>query len=165
LAEISLDPKDWDDFRAVAHSALDDALDFVQSVNQRPVWLPCGAAAWETPVPVSERPFQEVYEQFKKTVLPFSTGNIHPRFFGWVHGAGLAGGIVAEFMAAAMNSNCGGRDHGAIYVEREVIHWCKQIFHFPADASGLLVTGTSMANLFRIPALDLHLHLSSSVRT
>jgi glutamate/tyrosine decarboxylase-like PLP-dependent enzyme len=62
----------------------------------------------------------------------------------------MAGGIVAEALAAAMNSNCGGRDHGAVYVERAVISWCRQIFGFPEDASGLLVSGTSMANLIGI---------------
>jgi glutamate/tyrosine decarboxylase-like PLP-dependent enzyme len=164
LTEISLDPNDWDDFRAVAHSALDDAIEFVRLVSQRPVWLRCGAAtAWETPVPLSERPFSEVYEQFKKNVFPFATGNIHPRFFGWVHGAGLASGIVAEFLAAAMNSNCGGREHSAIYVEREIIHWCKQIFHFPKDASGLIVTGTSMANLVGL-GVARHFHTCGRVR-
>ena len=60
-------------------------------------------------------------ETLVRDVMPYSTGNTHPRFFGWVHGTGLASGLLAEMVAAAMNSNCGGRDHGAIYVEREVI--------------------------------------------
>jgi glutamate/tyrosine decarboxylase-like PLP-dependent enzyme len=82
--------------------------------------------------------------------LPYATGNIHPRFFGWVHGSGVAGNIVADILAAAMNSNCGGRDHGAIYVEREVIAWMKELFGFPEGASGLIVSGTSMATLIAL---------------
>jgi glutamate/tyrosine decarboxylase-like PLP-dependent enzyme len=50
-------------------------------------------------------------------------------------------------LAATMNSNCGGRDHGAIYVEQEVMQWCRQIFDFPAESTGLLMSGSSMANL------------------
>ncbi len=85
-------------------------------------------------------------------VLPYATGNTHPRFFGWVHGAGAPGGIIADTMAAAMNSNLGGRDHGAIYVERQVIDWVKKLFHFPHTSSGLVVSGTSIATLIALTA-------------
>ena len=30
----------------------------------------------------------DVYEQFVRDVLPYPTGNIHPRFWGWVMGTG-----------------------------------------------------------------------------
>jgi glutamate/tyrosine decarboxylase-like PLP-dependent enzyme len=83
-------------------------------------------------------------------MLPYSTGNTHPRFFGWVHGTGLAECLMAEIVAAAMNSNCGGRDHGASYVEREVIRWCARVFGFPENCSGLLVTGTSQATVIAL---------------
>jgi aromatic-L-amino-acid decarboxylase len=74
-----------------------------------------------------------------------------------VHGSGTAGGLLAEILAAAMNSNLGGRDHGAIYVERQVIEWCRQLFGFPASASGLLVSGTSMATLVGLAVARNHL--------
>jgi glutamate/tyrosine decarboxylase-like PLP-dependent enzyme len=89
-------------------------------------------------------------------VLPYATGNIHPRFFGWVHGTGLATGLLAELVAATMNSNCGGRDHGAIYVEREVIDWCRRCFGFPEGSSGVLVTGTSQATVIALAVARTH---------
>jgi glutamate/tyrosine decarboxylase-like PLP-dependent enzyme len=46
-----------------------------------------------------------------------------------------------------MNANVGGRDHGAVYVERQVIEWCRELFGLPVGASGLVVSGTSMATL------------------
>jgi glutamate/tyrosine decarboxylase-like PLP-dependent enzyme len=79
--------------------------------------------------------------------MPYGVGNTHPRFFGWVHGAGAPGNLLAEIAASAMNANCGGRDHVGIYVERQVIEWCKTLFDFPATASGLLISGTSMATI------------------
>jgi aromatic-L-amino-acid/L-tryptophan decarboxylase len=151
--ENSLDPADWDAFRVSAHAALDDAIAFLRTVEERPVWRPVPEdvrKSLDEPLPVQGKTFDDVYVQFKEQILPYATGNIHPRFFGWVHGAGLASGMVAEMLAAAMNSNCGGRDHGAIYVERKVIGWCKEIFGFPSEASGLLVSGTSMANLIAL---------------
>jgi aromatic-L-amino-acid decarboxylase len=146
----SLDPQDWDLFRSSAHAAVDEAIDFLRTVNQRPVWQPVPPSVRESlneQLPLDGRLFSEVYADFKKLILPYATGNIHPRFFGWVHGAGLASGLISEMLAATMNSNCGGRNHGAIYVENAVINWCKDLFGFPAESSGLLVSGTSMANL------------------
>lgn len=49
-----------------------------------------------------------------------------------------------------MNTNCGGRDHAGVHVERQVLGWCKSLIGFPADAGGLLVSGTSMATLIAL---------------
>ena len=152
-SELSLDPLNWHQFRELAHTALDDALDFVQTVRERPVWKPLPEHVQNSlaaPVPVIGQSLDEVYAEFSENIFPYATGNIHPRFFGWVHGSGLASNIVAEILAAAMNANCGGRDHAAIYVERAVLGWCKEWFQFPAESSGLLVSGTSMANLIAL---------------
>ena len=53
-------------------------------------------------------------------------------------------------LAATLNANCGGRDHGAIYVERAVLGWFKELFQLPEQTSGLIVSGTSIANLIAL---------------
>ena len=149
-AESSLDPSHWASVRSLAHQALDEALDFIQTVRERPVWQPVPGAikkAIAEPLPEIGQGLEETYRQFQKQVLPYAAGNIHPRFFGWVQGCGTVSGLLSEMLAATMNSNCGGRDHGAVYVERCVVDWCKQMFQYPATASGLLVSGTSMGTL------------------
>ena len=151
--ERSLDPTDWEAFRKLAHEALDEAIHFLETVRDRPVWkkVPDEVRAYlSAPLPKEGTPLPEVYREFTQNILPYATGNIHPRFFGWVHGSGQAGNIVAELLSAAMNSNCGGRDHGAIYVEREVIGWFRDLFGFPSETAGLIVSGTSMASLIAL---------------
>lgn len=150
LCRSPLDPADWRAFREFAHTALDQAIDFVQAVRERPVWQPVPQpvrAALAQPLPADPQDVESVYRDFVNFILPYTVGNIHPRFFGWVHGTGLASGIVAEMLSAALNANCGGRDHVGLYLERLVIEWCKSIFNFPAEATGILLSGTSMANL------------------
>jgi glutamate/tyrosine decarboxylase-like PLP-dependent enzyme len=145
-----LDPQDWAAFRALSHAALDDALDYLETVRDRPVWQPVPAdvrARLQTPLPQNATPLADVYREFVENVLPYPTGNIHPRFFGWVHGSGTPTGALADLLAAIMNSNVGGRDHGAVYVERQVIDWFLRLFDFPEGASGVLTMGTSEANL------------------
>jgi glutamate/tyrosine decarboxylase-like PLP-dependent enzyme len=53
-------------------------------------------------------------------------------------------------LAASLNANCGGRDHIPIEVERQIVRWMQAIFGFPESATGLFVTGTSMANLIGV---------------
>jgi aromatic-L-amino-acid/L-tryptophan decarboxylase len=96
-------------------------------------------------------------------VLPYATGNVHPGFMGWVHGGGTVEGMLAEMLAAGLNANLGGRDHMPIEVERQVLHWVRELFSFPDTASGLFVTGTSMANLLSV-LVARHARLGHDVR-
>jgi glutamate/tyrosine decarboxylase-like PLP-dependent enzyme len=150
MAETSLDPSDWDALGVLAHQVLDDAIKFVRTVRDRPVWQPVPREIQEEllePLPEEPLDIRDTYQQFQKRIFPYATGNIHPRFFGWVHGNGMVTGILSEMLAAAMNSNCGGRDHAALYVERCIMEWCKQLFDFPPAATGVLLSGTSMGSL------------------
>ncbi len=148
--EETLDPQNWDSFRQLAHQMLDDMLDYQQNVRQRPVWQPVPQDVknfLHQPVPQAPQSHAQVYQDFVENILPYPMGNIHPRFWGWVMGNGTPFAMLAEMLAAGMNPNLGGGDHVANYVEAQVIEWLKEMFHFPAQASGLLVSGASMANL------------------
>jgi len=149
----SLDPADWTEFRALAHRMLDVSLDYAEGVRDRPVWTPVPddvKQALTEPLPIEPQGTENVCDDLVRFVLPYATGNTHPRFFGWVHGSGTPGAIIADAFAATMNANLGGRDHGAIYVERQVVDWCRVLFEFPDTASGLVVSGTSMATFIAL---------------
>jgi len=151
----SLDPDDWSAFRAQAHAALDACIDHLSTVAAGPVWRPVPDAVkahFNAPLPRDGSPLDQVLAECATAVMPYATGNLHPRFFGWVHGAGTPAGMVAEMIAATLNANCGGRDHGAIYVERQVIEWCREVFALPEGTSGVLTVGTSMASVIAIAA-------------
>ncbi|MEW6437689.1 MAG: pyridoxal-dependent decarboxylase [Pseudomonadota bacterium] len=146
----SLDPKDWEAFRAEAHRGLDMMVDYLRDVRQRKVWQPAPPevrAEFKTPLPREGKPLAALLDTFETSMLPYATGNTHPLFMGWVHGGGTPVGMVAEMLAAGLNSNCGGRDHIAIEVEREITLWLAEAFDFPRESSGIFVTGSSMANM------------------
>ena len=90
-------------------------------------------------------------------ILPYPTGNAHPRFWGWVHGSGTRPACWPSWSPPRSTPTSGGRDHGAIYVERQVIEWCRQLFDFPEHSSGILVSGTSMATLIGLAVARHHL--------
>lgn len=151
--EVDLDPSDWEQFRADSHRALDGMIDFLQSARERPVWRQAPDAVRERfrrDLPAKGRDLAEALEDFDRFIKPYANGNTHPLFMGWVHGAGTPVGMVAEMLAAGLNSNCGGRNHIAIDVERQIASWMAQAFGFPPQASGLFVTGTSIANFLSL---------------
>ena len=144
-----LDPSDWDAFAATAHDALDRALGRLRRVRDGPVWRPATPevrAAFDDALPRAPGDLESVLADVERLVAPYVVGNTHPRFFGWAHGAGTPVGVVAELIAAALNANCGGRDHIGPVVERQIARWAAEAFGFPAESSGLLVTGASQAN-------------------
>ena len=145
----TLDPDNWDAMRALAHRMVDDAITYIETVGERPVWQPVPtdvAARFDAPAPHEPAGAEAAYQEFVETVLPYPMGNIHPRFWAWYMGNGTVLGALADFLAAIMNSNLGGGNHVANLVEQQVINWMKEMLSLPRDASGLLVSGGSMAN-------------------
>lgn len=149
VAQGALDPKDWAAFEASLHKVLFAAVEKLKAAETGRVWTPppeALKAQVQTPLPMRGLEYDALVARLT-SLLPYGVGNTHPRFFGWVHGSGSPGNLLAEIVGAAMNANCGGRDHIAIYVERQVVEWCRSLFQFPDSASGLLVSGTSMATI------------------
>ncbi len=144
-----LDPQDWAAFRTSSREALDHMIDFLQTARERPVWREAPAhvrARFQSPLPRRPRELDEVLDDFDVNIKPYVVGNTHPLFMGWVHGAGTPVGMIAEMLAAGLNANCGGRNHIAIEVERQVARWAAELFEFPIAATGIFVTGSSAAN-------------------
>jgi len=152
-APDTLDPSDWKDFRAQGHRMLDDMLDYIEHIRGRPVWQPIPRQtrrAFREPLPRAPGDLALAHGQFMRDVLPYAAGNTHPGFMGWVHGGGTPVGMLAEMLAAGLNANLGGRDQMPLEVERQLVQWMRELFGFPESASGLFVTGSSMANLIGI---------------
>jgi len=101
-------------------------------------------------IPVKAKEVKSLVSIFDSVLLNYSNGNTHPSFFGWVHGGGNLYGALGELCAALLNNNSGGRDHIAHQVERQVLQWCREMFCFPANSSGLLTSGTSMATVIAL---------------
>ena len=152
-ADETLDPQDWEELRSLGHRMLDDMVDYLRDVRDRPVWQPPTAAARAViagPLPRDPSPAESVYDDFREAILPFPTGNIHPRFWGWVMGTGTPFAMLADMLASGMNAHVAGYDQAASHVERQALDWLKELVGFPLSAGGLLVGGGTMANLLGV---------------
>ncbi len=149
----TLDPSGWSDVRALSHRIIDDAIDYLSNVRERPVWqeMPNDVkSAFEGSLPHLPMPLDDVYGHVAKNVMPYPMGNIHPRFWSWYMGSSNFTGALADFLAAVQGSNLGGGNHAAVSMDTQVVNWCKEMIGFPSSASGTLVSGGSMANLIAL---------------
>jgi glutamate/tyrosine decarboxylase-like PLP-dependent enzyme len=146
----TLDPSNWEPLNQLGHTMVDDALRFLEEVRLRPVWQKTPESTKDLanqPLPMEGTAPEEIYADFLKHILPYTKGNIHPRFFAWVQGTGTPFAVLADLMASTMNPNVAIGDHAAMYIDQQVIEWCKTLFNFPAQASGMLVSGGTNANI------------------
>ena len=159
-AAETLDPADWEQAKALAYRMVDDAIDEMRNLRDRPVWqaMPDQVReAFTTPVPLKPKPLSEIYKQVNEQVTPYRMGNVHPRFWMWYMGASNFTGALADFLAAIDGSNLGAGNTAASLVDRQTTDWIRAMMGFPDTASGTLVNGGSMANIVGLMAARNHM--------
>ena len=157
-----------DEIRRIGYRVVDMIAEHLAELPEKPVFHPFPpelASKYLDSKPLeSGQEADDILATFAQEIEPYPFGNGHPRFYGWVNSPPTVLGIFAEALAAAMNPSCAGGNHAAVYVEREVINWFKQIVGFPAESMGLLVSGGSMAALTGL-AVARHVQCGYDVRT
>lgn len=164
----TLDPADWKQFAALAHTMVDDMLAHLETLNERPAWTPMPGAVRtklsDESLPREPQGADAAYADFVENVLPYTNGNRHATFLGWVQGNGTPLGMMADMLASGMNAHLAGLDQAPKLVEMQVIKWLAELMGFPANSSGLLVSGGSMANIVGL-AVARHAKAGYDVRT
>jgi aromatic-L-amino-acid/L-tryptophan decarboxylase len=159
-------PHNWTDaeIRRIGYQVVDLIAEHLTRLPDDPVFRPVPPDLQDqfhsTPPPLAGATADDILHEFQRTIEPFPFGNGHPRFWAWVNSPPAVMGIFADALAAAMNPSCAGGNHAAIYVERQVTGWFRDMLGLPADAKGLLVSGGSMATL---TALGVARHVKSGV--
>jgi glutamate/tyrosine decarboxylase-like PLP-dependent enzyme len=104
------------------------------------------------PPPGSAQPFETLLERLDRDVLPYVGHFDHPRFFGYIPGAGTWPAALGDLIAAATNIDSGAwrESAGPSQLELTVLDWFRAWIGYPAGAAGVLVSGGSAANLTAI---------------
>jgi aromatic-L-amino-acid/L-tryptophan decarboxylase len=148
--EETLDPRDWEEFRALAHRMVDDTIGMLAGLRDAPAWRempPEVRDSFDEPLPEDGVGEAQAYEEFVRRVRPYPNGNLHPRFWGWVQGNGTPLAMMAEMLAAALNPHLAGFNQAPARVESQVHAWLARLMGFPGGSSGILVSGGTMANV------------------
>ena len=142
-------------FRSLGHDLVDRIASFLGSLRNRAV-APADSADQVRTVLGAARTLPEQGEQaddlLKNTaelLFEHSLLNGHPGFYGYITSSAAPIGMLAELLAAAVNANVGAWKLSPIAteIEAQTIRWLAQFIGYPADCSGLLLSGGNMANL------------------
>ena len=150
MSEETLDPKNWEDMRRIGHQIIDDMVEHLKNIREQPVWQPIPLEvkdSFRELLPKEGQKIETIYDEINKNIVPYTLGNTHPYFWGWVVGTGTLFGAFGDFIASALNQPSGGLEHVANYVEQQVIEWVKEMLGYEAQASGLITRGASMASI------------------
>ncbi len=65
-SEETLDPEEWESMRALGHRILDDAMDYIETLRDRPVWQHAPQHVkvhFGGPPPLDPEPAEDVYQE------------------------------------------------------------------------------------------------------
>jgi aromatic-L-amino-acid/L-tryptophan decarboxylase len=145
---------DADTFRALGHQLVDEIATLIDGIAAGPVTrdrTPAGvrdALALHAGLPENGTEARTLLAGLAPRLFEQSLFNAHPRFFGYITAGPSPIGILADFLASALNANAGSwiLAPAASEIEAQTIRWIAELIGFPAG-DGLLVSGGNMANM------------------
>jgi glutamate/tyrosine decarboxylase-like PLP-dependent enzyme len=149
------------DIRALLHRTADLAADFLDSVDERPVFprVTPEQLLRQLGGPLPERPIdpQVVLEQLAAAAEPGLVAIPSGRYFGFVNGGELPAALAADWLTSAWDQNAGLYASGpvAAVIEEVVRNWITELLHLPQQSSLGLVTGTQMGSVTALAAARL----------
>jgi len=86
--------------------------------------------------------------------VPAATRSAGPRFFHFVIGGSTPAALAADWLASTLDQNAGLWTASPLgsQLERIAVEWLKELFELPAEWSGVLTTGATMANFTALAA-------------
>lgn len=142
-----------DEFRALGHALVDRIAEFLGTLRDRPVASGQDAAVVRARLGGGGLPERgaspgALLDEAARLVFENSVFPGHPRFLGYVVGAGAPIGALADLLAAAVNQNLGAWHLApmATEIEAQTVRWIADLLGFPEGGGGILTSGGNMAN-------------------
>jgi aromatic-L-amino-acid decarboxylase len=146
-------PMDENEFRTMGHRVVDLLADYLASIEDRllsPRTEPATLQAlFNEALPQQGTAPQAILSELEQKLLPNCVHVSHPGYFGLITPTPTPVGILADFIASALNQNIGSYVIGpaGTEMERRVIRWLCDLIGFGEQAGGNLTSGGTLANL------------------
>lgn len=140
------------DWREVIDAVTGPALDYLDSLPERPVYRMTDPDEVRKlvagPLPEEPTPAAQVVADLARDIEPFVTAHSCGRFFGFVIGGLHPAAYGAELLASTWDQNAGlyAPAPGVAVVEHVALEWLLELLDLPRAASVGFVTGGQMAN-------------------
>lgn len=142
-----------DDFKNNGYLLVDAISNFIDTISEKRV------TTGETPkqiqrllgnasLPENGISISEIISNSSDLLLQHSLLNGHPKFFGYITSSPTPIGALADFLAAAVNSNVGANilSPMATAIEKQTVKWLTEFIGAAPSCGGILVSGGNMAN-------------------
>lgn len=143
---------------ALLKRAARDAMDYLESVNDRPVAPTAKSvaalSALRGPLPPGPTSAETVLHLLHEYGSPATVAKNNGRFFGFVNGGCLPMALAASWMVSAWDQNAAFfvQSPTAITLEEVALEWVRELLGLPAGTGGAVVTGATMANFSALAA-------------
>ena len=149
---------DAEAFRRHGHALVDWIADYLNDAERYPVLSKNAPGAVRDALPPSPPaegvPFDAIFRDFERVILPGITHWNHPGFFAYFAISGAAPGVLAEFLSAALNVQAmlWRTSPAATELEEVTLGWLRQLLGLPDAFEGVIYDTASISSLHALAA-------------
>jgi aromatic-L-amino-acid decarboxylase len=146
------------DFRRNAHLLADWIADYLDDPSRYPVLSRVKPGdirrALPTRAPEQGEPFNAIFRDFERVLMPGVTHWNHPGFFAYFAISASEPGVLAEFLSAALNQQAmlWRTSPVATELEEVALAWLRQLIGLPDDFEGVIYDTASISTLHALAA-------------
>src|SRR4030042_4584478 len=150
--EETLDPENWDEMITLGKRMAEDMVTWQKNLRNEPVLIsnaPEILDYFKQPAPREPLGAEKTYQEFLEKILKHHGSWLQsPKNLAMVLGSSTPFAALSDMWMAGLNGIPGPpKMHISPHVELQVISWFKEVLGYPKEASGILGSGGSMANL------------------
>jgi aromatic-L-amino-acid decarboxylase len=142
-----------DEFRRHAHELVDWMADYLRDVGTMPITPTVGPGDIRRQIPaappVDAEPFEALFDDFRRVIVPGMTHWNHPGWFAYFPGNNSPPSILGEMLTATLGAQCMSwvTSPAATELEQVVMDWVRQMLDLPAGWVGVIQDTASTATL------------------
>lgn len=146
------------DFRRHGYALVDWIAEYLAGAERYPVLSRVSPgdvrAALPSSAPERGEAFEAIVADFERTIVPALTHWNHPGFFAYFPSSASAPGVLAEFLAAALNQQAmlWRTSPAATELEEVALGWLRRLLGLPDAFEGVIYDTASIASLHALAA-------------
>jgi glutamate/tyrosine decarboxylase-like PLP-dependent enzyme len=142
----------YDEFRSAGHNLVDFISEYLQQVSNKALFTSVKPDflhdLFSEKIPDHPTSLKDIQKILEQKLLPYCTHVNHPGYMGLITPSPNPAGILADFLASALNQNVGAYSIGpsATSMELQVIRWLNELIGYDENAGGNLTSGGMTSN-------------------
>jgi aromatic-L-amino-acid/L-tryptophan decarboxylase len=149
---------DAKEFRTHGHALVEWIAEYLWGVEKYPVLSRIApgdlSRALPSAAPEQGEPFDQIFADFERMIVPALTHWNHPGFFAYFAISASAPGVLAEFLSAALNQQAmlWRTSPAATELEEVAMAWLRDLMGLPRAFEGVIYDTASIATLHALAA-------------